>query len=125
MDESQYTVEWMVTPARQASRLDVASLMKDNNFVRIHGDSAVETDCLGASHPHYVRKRLIMAERFTLDAKASNRARRITFWGCAAWRYTLAGPAEKGPRRRMDPTRENASGNHGPARRCGQVTSFH
>ncbi|RXK37660.1 aspartate-tRNA ligase [Tremella mesenterica] len=33
LDESQYTVEWMITPAQQAEALDIASLVGANSFI--------------------------------------------------------------------------------------------
>lgn len=35
LDQSQYTVEWMITPKEQAKALDVKSLIAGNNFVRV------------------------------------------------------------------------------------------
>jgi aspartyl-tRNA synthetase len=66
LDQSQYTVEWMITPQEHAKALDLQSLIAGNNFVRV-----VRSDAIVA-HRHYGSADSVASQVHRVDITDSN-----------------------------------------------------
>ena len=104
MDQSIYTVEWMITRAEDVKQLDLDSLTLGNNYVSSELRRGLELTA-GRSRQNHQGEPVFVDERIAFDEADGSRAvrrRSGNKWWRRSWRYHLAGSAKEDRRRRMD-----------------------
>ena len=93
VDESAYTVEWMITPAAHADSIDPGVMTLGNAFVRHSNGVSLS---VGGSRQDHKGQPVELAEGVGFDAKNGLAIGGRETWGSTTGRYTVVGAAEEG-----------------------------